>query len=431
MKQKSIALLLCGILVASLVGCSNPPSEQSDSENTSSGNSGKLSVLVASTTNTEALQNVYKGFEEETGIKTDVQVVPGATDQFMQIVQSKLATKDYPDVMIYFGSPTYIAQIQPDKHARALDNTEWIGQVMDGIYDLGGSYEGNVYGLPISGVDFAGMFYNEDIFNELGVKVPTTYDELYDACQKIKDSGKDIIPIYEMGKQGGPLQAFSMTYLASYFKSDEGQKAMKQLNDGSLKLEDSKILESYQAKMKLQDAGFMNDKTDMMTGTWETMFEALANGKAAMSFAYSNMLPSLYQSFPDANINMTALDGVASGTCTQFAYLMNSGNTEAQDAFMNYLLEKDVLEKYYSETKLLSPYKEITNELVKPIESMAGFYKKGNYTLNYSDGLYLSSGTIIPLLQEMHVKTKTPEEVCRTATEEYTKFIKESGKNEE
>lgn len=150
-----------------------------------------------------------------------------------------------------------------------------------------------------------------------------------------------------------------------------------------------------------------------------------------MSFAYSNMLPSLYQSFPDANINMTALDGVASGTCTQFAYLMNSGNTEAQDAFMNYLLEKDVLEKYYSETKLLSPYKEITNELVKPIESMAGFYKKGNYTLNYSDGLYLSSGTIIPLLQEMHVKTKTPEEVCRTATEEYTKFIKESGKNEE
>ena len=139
MKQKSIALLLCGILVASLVGCSNPPSEQSDSENTSSGNSGKLSVLVASTTNTEALQNVYKGFEEETGIKTDVQVVPGATDLFMQIVQSKLATKDYPDVMIYFGSPTYIAQIQPDKHARALDNTEWIGQVMDGIYDLGGS----------------------------------------------------------------------------------------------------------------------------------------------------------------------------------------------------------------------------------------------------------------------------------------------------
>lgn len=61
---------------------------------------------------------------------------------------------------------------------------------MDGIYDLGGSYEGKIYGLPISGVDFAGMFYNEDIFNELGVKVPTNYDELFDACQQIKDSEK-------------------------------------------------------------------------------------------------------------------------------------------------------------------------------------------------------------------------------------------------
>lgn len=37
---------------------------------------------------------------------------------------------------------------------------------------------------------------------------------------------------------------------------------------------------------------------------------------------------------------MTALNGVASGTCTQFAYMMNSGNTEAQDAFADYLLQK-------------------------------------------------------------------------------------------
>lgn len=179
--------------------------------------------------------------------------------------------------------------------------------------------------------------------------------------------------------------------------------------------------------MELQEAGFMNDKTDMMTGTWDTMFEALASGKTAMSFAYSNMLPSLYQSFPDANINMTALNGVASGTCTQFAYMMNSGNTEAQDAFADYLLQKDVLEKYYGEAKLLSPYKDINNELVKPIESMATFYREGNYTLNYSDALYVSSGTIIPLLQEMHVKTKTPEQVCETASQEYAKFLEESG----
>ena len=426
MKKKLVALL-CGALITGLVGCGSSQTDSGADGDSSKSGGDTLSILVASTTNTEALQNVYKGFEEETGIKTDVQVVPGATDQFMQIVQSKLATKDYPDIMIYFGSPTYISQIQPDKHARALDDTKWVEQVMDGIYDLGGSYEGKIYGLPISGVDFAGMFYNEDIFNELGVKVPTNYDELFDACQQIKDSGKDIVPIYEMGKQGGPLQAFSMTYLASYFHSEEGQTALKSLNEGTLKLEDSKILESYQKKMELQEAGFMNDKTDMMTGTWDTMFEALASGKTAMSFAYSNMLPSLYQSFPDANINMTALNGVASGTCTQFAYMMNSGNTEAQDAFADYLLQKDVLEKYYGEAKLLSPYKDINNELVKPIESMATFYREGNYTLNYSDALYVSSGTIIPLLQEMHVKTKTPEQFCETASQEYAKFLEESG----
>ena len=32
-------------------------------------------------------------------------------------------------------------------------------------------------------------FYNTEIFDEAGVEVPTTYDELLDACQKIKDAG--------------------------------------------------------------------------------------------------------------------------------------------------------------------------------------------------------------------------------------------------
>ena len=115
MKKKLVALL-CGALITGLVGCGSSQTDSGADGDSSKSGGDTLSILVASTTNTEALQNVYKGFEEETGIKTDVQVVPGATDQFMQIVQSKLATKDYPDIMIYFGSPTYISQIQPDKH---------------------------------------------------------------------------------------------------------------------------------------------------------------------------------------------------------------------------------------------------------------------------------------------------------------------------
>ena len=43
--------------------------------------------------------------------------------------------------------------------------------------------------MPVAAV-LAGFYYNIDIFNELGLKVPTTSAEFIDVLQKIKDNGK-------------------------------------------------------------------------------------------------------------------------------------------------------------------------------------------------------------------------------------------------
>lgn len=48
--------------------------------------------------------------------------------------------------------------------------------------------DGLPYGLPFIAVSH-GVYYNQDIFNELGLEVPTTWQQLLDVAQTVKDAG--------------------------------------------------------------------------------------------------------------------------------------------------------------------------------------------------------------------------------------------------
>ena len=53
--------------------------------------------------------------------------------------------------------------------------------------------DGTVWAIP----DLASaraMYYNKDILDAAGVEVPTTWDELKAACEKIKETNPDVYP---------------------------------------------------------------------------------------------------------------------------------------------------------------------------------------------------------------------------------------------
>jgi raffinose/stachyose/melibiose transport system substrate-binding protein len=440
MKKGILLVGFCFVLVITLIlsGCSgqkgNGANQKSSeighkqdegTQNPVESNKGKkISLLIGSVTLTDTEKKLFESFQTDTGIELDVQIIPGAASQYSQIVQSKIATKDYPDLLVYFGSPGYMPAVKPSESMVEITNNDWISKVQEGLYDTGGTYNEKTYGIPFSGVDFVGLLYNEKVFNELSLKAPENFDELVDVCQRIKDSGTDIIPIYEMGKQGGPLLAFTLTDLGSYMATNEGKEMIEKINTNQLNIESTKILDSFKRKMLLQEKGYFNYDQDMMTGTWDTLFKALAEKKAAMSFVYSNVLPSLYQNYPDIDVNMTALDGTATSKCTLFIYIMKTDNEEVSNEFIKYYLKEDTLNVYYNELKAISPFKGIYTEMTKPINSMYQYYKDSKIGVFCTDMFIMSPGPFIPLLQEMHVNTKTPEAVAI----EMSNMIKEFGK---
>ena len=61
---------------------------------------------------------------------------------------------------------------------------EWLND----FYKGRSSYQGELYGLPLE-QDLVGVYYNKDIFEELGLSVPTTYQEFLTVAEAIKEAG--------------------------------------------------------------------------------------------------------------------------------------------------------------------------------------------------------------------------------------------------
>lgn len=70
-----------------------------------------------------------------------------------------------------------------------LENQEadWYASFTDGIFERM-TYDGKIMAVP---TNFAAacVYYNTEMFADAGVEVPTTYDELIAACQKLQDAG--------------------------------------------------------------------------------------------------------------------------------------------------------------------------------------------------------------------------------------------------
>jgi ABC-type glycerol-3-phosphate transport system substrate-binding protein len=131
------------------------------------------------------------------------------------------------------------------------------------------TYDDQIYAVPLN-IAAACVFYNKDIFEDAGAEVPTTYEELLDACQKIKDAGYTPITI-----SAGTAWCLSM--LAGYLCDREGVD-LAAINAGDESWVQDKTIAAGEKLLELsqyfQDsaAGDSNDDATM----------AMAMGEAAI-----------------------------------------------------------------------------------------------------------------------------------------------------
>jgi raffinose/stachyose/melibiose transport system substrate-binding protein len=132
----------------------------------------------------------------------------------------------------------------------------------------------------------AGIFYNKEIFAELGLEEALTWDEFKANLQAIKDAKPDVVPMFLPGKEG-----WSMGHLIEFlahgvikqeYGISESRKAF--INNDQEKLAFDAVggsMETFaQRLLELKNSGLINE--DALTATYDNQKEAIATGKAAV-----------------------------------------------------------------------------------------------------------------------------------------------------
>ncbi|HAB61184.1 MAG TPA: ABC transporter substrate-binding protein [Lachnospiraceae bacterium] len=213
MKRRLVSLLLMGCLVAGLlVGCGNSDKKDTtDSSSVNSGNEAKDDGKVQEITwmfwddleatedlVTKGYKDIIDRFNQEYEGKYHVKAITTNLEEYDTKLNALVAAKQTPDVFICNPGPNLTQYVEAGVAADLTDilknqESEWYGTFTDGIFERL-TYDEKIMAVP---TNFAAacVFYNTEIFEKVGVEVPSTFTELIEVCKKIKAAGYDPIAV--------------------------------------------------------------------------------------------------------------------------------------------------------------------------------------------------------------------------------------------
>jgi raffinose/stachyose/melibiose transport system substrate-binding protein len=236
-----------------------------------------------------------KKFEAETGIHVDYQIIPA--DQYFNVLKTKLNSGEATDIFGgQSGKTDLVVQYDVEKNAVDLTGAEWTQRIDPNALDQV-SLNGKVYGTEIWDIIASNYFivnYNKAIFDKLGIKVPTTYDEFKAACDKIKAAG--ITPIYEPISDGWHHVLWFPMDGPRYEELEPGLAANLNANKATF-AGDANLLKAMTQLEEMYKNGYFGDNA--MSDTFADSEKVMASGKYAMTLNTLTFPTSVEKNFPD------------------------------------------------------------------------------------------------------------------------------------
>lgn len=146
--------------------------------------------------------------ERNPGVKYEAQGIDYS--QYGSMLKTKIAGGDAPDII--FGRPKVYADLIAAGHIMDLSDQDFLEHVDEAALESM-KVDGKVYGVPTN-MGGMGVFYNKEVFEENGVDVPKTHEELMEAARKFQDAG--IVAFAHGFKEGWTAQCDIQSDLYGY-----------------------------------------------------------------------------------------------------------------------------------------------------------------------------------------------------------------------
>lgn len=186
----------------------------------------------------------------------NIEIVLDATENetYKQKMVTTIAANEAPDIYFYW-SGGYMQNIVEAGKVLALDDylTDDIkSQLMDGALD-NMTFGGKIYGMGYS-QSVGTFFINTELFDQYGVKVPETYDELVTAVKTFRDNGVST-PIAVGAKEAWCIDM----YLDMLETREAGAETCIAALSKKGSFEDAGIIEGARKLQELVDMGAFGD----------------------------------------------------------------------------------------------------------------------------------------------------------------------------
>ena len=153
-------------------------------------------------------------------------------DNYKQQLVVAMSSKQAPDMYIHWGGGP-MAEYYKSGFVNDLtdmfntyDHPDFIDAAV-----AQSSFDGKVLAIPFGGLSGCDIFYNKTIFEEVGIEVPQTIDELEAACDKLLEAGYVPFSLANGSKWTGSM--YYMYLVARHSGNDEFNAAYAQEDCGS------------------------------------------------------------------------------------------------------------------------------------------------------------------------------------------------------
>jgi raffinose/stachyose/melibiose transport system substrate-binding protein len=269
-------------LALTLVGCSAGGSDSGE------GGATSLTFLVDNGEATVATaQALVEAFEAENpDISIEVDTRPQGADGD-NVIKTRLATGEMDDLFQY-NSGSLMQALNPDQTLVNLQDEEYVGK-FDENFVRSVSTDDGVYGVPMGQSMAGAVIYNKDIYAELGLEVPTTWDEFIANSEAIKAAGT-AAPIVQTYGDTWTSQLFVLGDFNNVLAEDPDW-AEKYTNNEA-KYVDEPAIAGFEHLQQAFEADLFNE--DFASATYADGVSMVATGEGAqypiLTFAASQLM---------------------------------------------------------------------------------------------------------------------------------------------
>ena len=316
----------------------------------------ELTLLVDNQSPIEGIEAVAARAEEELGIRVEIELRPGGTEGD-NVVKTRLATGEMADLM-YYNSGSLFKALSPERHFVDLSDMPFMDRILDSFKETVSVGDG-VYGIPADSAFGGGWYYNRRVYEELGLEVPHTWDQLMENLAAVEAAG--IEPVAASFADTWTAQIIVLGDFYNVYSEYPDFAADYTANEAHFA--DTPIaLRGFQKMQEVHDAGYFS--ANPVATTFDEALAMVATGEAAHYPMLTVVLPNIEAAHGDL-INDIGFfgqpgsdpddHGVTLWMPATLAVYADGENVDAATRFVEYFVSDAGVEAFLSARTVTGP----------------------------------------------------------------------------